>query len=936
MAPPHQIPEKKRVAPLFLALFSSLSLSLSGQVDLNRALSEGMAAYRSKDYNTAIEKLSAIVSAKPDGPGENVLYTLGFAYYFQLRHQDSADTFALYLKKHPDTANSHEVHLILGRALLQLDGKADEALGHLAKASEKPEFAEEARFLAADAYLKKGDTEKAAQTLKNAMKNKASGPSVLRASLELVDVYISDDKLDEAVEMLEKLEASAGYPDIIVTANNRFVRIGDLHLDSQSYADALEAYSSVRPRTQVIAIQLARLEQMRHLKEDFDKRIAAAAKAKQALPRGTEEKAATLAAMIENTDKVLGEIRTQEDYDATIQYRIGRCYFNMERFWPASVAFEAVADENPKSTDAPTALFGAIVSQWRLERPEAARKLCAAYLERFPKGKQFAQVAELNTTLLIQQGLNEEAIAFLRPFLEKNPEVPGRQKLLGLLANARFQAGAYDAAAADYDSLRKEFASSPEFEEYTYRRALCNFLRNDYEATTEAFDAYERDFPNGQFIPDIRYRRGIIQLALKDYDGLIKAMNSLLEDPAAEGFGGQIHTLLGDALSAKGDNEAAAGAYASAVKSANGDDNVIQYSLEQATNLLRGLRRWNELESLWKEFLKQNPKHPMALRAVSELSKLLVRANKKDEARQMLAGQVLGDIQNSRSEYVEMLISQLAGLHVPPRVVKKDAPQPDLDKIEGELVKELEVAEDNRTPVYLARVLFAKAELGRMMRDAARNERNLNAIANTANPDDLGPILLSMIGQFLLDDGQLDKAVPLFTRLRDAFPQSPFSDAAPVGLGRIALAKKEFPAALEQFDYALTRSVGGSMLKEATFGKALALKGLKKLEESKKLFEEIVSSKEWRGLEKAGSLFELGEIAAETGDKGAANAYFQRVYLSHGAYPQYAAKAYLRSAEMLKADGQSDAAQRTYRELVRNPKYADTPEVKVARAQLKE
>jgi TolA-binding protein len=39
---------------------------------------------------------------------------------------------------------------------------------------------------------------------------------------------------------------------------------------------------------------------------------------------------------------------------------------------------------------------------------------------------------------------------------------------------------------------------------------------------------------------------------------------------------------------------------------------------------------------------------------------------------------------------------------------------------------------------------------------------------------------------------------------------------------------------------------------------------------------------------------------------------------------------------MLKADGQSDAAQRTYRELVRNPKYADTPEVKVARAQLKE
>lgn len=904
--------------------------------DLNRALSEGLAAYRNKDYNTAIENLSAIVKASPNGSVENVLYTLGFAYYFQLRHQDAANTFGAYLKRFPDTANSHEVHLILGRSLLELDGKAEEALKHLAKAAEKPEFAEEARFLAADAYIKKGDTDKAAKTLKNAMAGKSSGPSVLRAALQLVDLYISEEKLSDAAEMLRQLEASPGYPDVIVTVNNRFVQIGDARLSAQAYADALEAYSSVRPRSQVIAIQMARLEQMRALRESLEKRIAAAAKAKQALPRGTEERAATLVAMIENTDKVLGELRTMEGYDATIHYRIGRCYFNMERFWPASVAFEAVANENPDSDDAPTSLFGAIVSQWRLERPAAARKLCAIYLERHPQGKQFAQVAELNATLLQQQGLNEEAIAFLAPFLEKNPNLESRQKLLTLLANSRFQAGDYNAAAGDYDSLRKEFASAPEFEEYTYRRALCDFLRNDYEATTKAFDAYEKDFPTGQFLPDIRYRRGIIQLALKEYDALIAGMRELLNDSAAQGYGGQIHTLLGDALSAKGENDAAATEYAAALKTANGDENVIQYSLEQATNLLRGARRWADLEALWKDFLNQNPKHPMAMRGVAELSKLLVRANKKDEARKMLGGQVLLEIHNTRSEYVEMLISQLAGLHVPPRSVKKDAPAPDIEKIEGELMADLDIPEDSRTPASVARVLFAKAELARMMRDTARNERNLNAIANNSSPDDLGPILLSMIGQYLLDKGELDKAVPLYTRLKAAFPESPFSDAAPVGLGRIALAKKDYEEALTQFDFALTRSVGGSMLKEATFGKALALKGLKRNQDAKKLFEEIVSSKEWRGAEKAGSLFELGEIAAEGGDKGAANSYFQRVYLSHGAYPEYAAKAYLRSADMLKADGQSDAAKDTYRLLIRNPKYAETPEAKVARSKLNE
>ena len=721
-----------------------------------------------------------------------------------------------------------------------------------------------------------------------------------------------------------------------MTVNNRFVQVGDARLEAKSYPSALEAYSSVRPQAQVMAIQVDRLEQMRGLKENFDKRIAAAAKAKQPLPRGTEEKAATLAAMIENTDKLLGELRKIEGYDATIHYRVGRCYFNMDRFWPAAVAFEAVAEENPTSNDASTALFGAIVCQWRLERPAAARKLCAVYLERYPTGDQYNQVAELNATLLQQEGLHEEAIAFLAPFIEKNPNLPSRQRLLTLLANSRFESGKYDAAAEDYDKLRKEFAAAAEFEEYTYRRALCDFLRNKYEETIKSFQEYERAFPAGDFLPDIRYRRGIIQLALKDFDNLIAGMNDLLKDPDALAYAGQIHTLLADAYSGKGDDKSAATEYAAALRTANKDKNVIEYALEQATNLLRSGRRFDELEALWTDFLAKNPGHPMTMRGVAELSKLLVRAKKKDEARKMLSGYILGEIHNTRSEYVEMLISQLAGLHVPPRSVKKDAPKPDVEKIEGELLADLDIPEDKRTAASLARVLFARSELARMMADNAGRERNLNAIAKNTPPEDLGPILLSMIGQFLLDTKEFDKAKPLFTRLRDAFPESVFSDAAPVGLGQIALEQKDYSAALQEFEFALTRSAGGSMLKEATFGKALALTGLKKNEDAKKLFEEIVTAKEWRGVEKAGSLFELGELDAVAGDKGAANARFQKVYLSFGAYKEYAAKAYLRSADMLLADGQADAATETLRLLIRNPKFSDTPEAKEASKRLKE
>lgn len=914
---------------LVAALLPFFPMAAAAQTDVIRAQTEGMNAYRERNWGVAIERLASVYNSTRSNPAPNLLYTLGFAYFFEGRFQEAADVFQVYVQRFPESPDLQEVQLILGRSLLQIDGKAEEALAHLARAATKPEFADEARFMAADAYIKKGDIERAAQTLKTAMEGRSSGTGLMRAAIQLVDLYIDAGKLDEALKLMEDLEKSPSYPDVIVVVNNRLVKIGDLHLDDSEYKAALKAYSSVRPRHQVISIQTDRLEQMKTLKADLDKRIEAATRSKQPLPRNAEEHAAILAGMIENTGQVLGELRTADSYDATIQYRIGRCYFNMERFWPAAVAFEVVADENPTSPDASTSLFGAVVSQWRLERFDAAGALASRYIEKFPEGDQLETVAELNASLLVQLGKFDEAAAFLGSYLEKHPDSPSRQKFRTLLANSRFQDGQYDQAAADYDELIKEFADSPELEDYVYRRALCDFFRNDYESTVKSFEAYEKAYPEGTFAADVRYRRGIIQLALGEHDALVASMKGLLEDPGASSLRAQIHTLLGDSYQKKGELDAAGTEYKAAVETAGGDANILLYALDQATNLLRGARRWDDLESLWKDFLAKNPDSPMALRGVSELSKLLIRADKKEEARTMLASHILKDIQNPRSEYVEMLVSQLAGMHVPPRTVKKDAPKPDVEAIEAALVEDLEVPQENRTPAYVARVLFAKSELARMMRDPDRSALNLGAIAGSASPADLGPLLLSIVGQHLFDKGDYDKAVPIYERLRDAFPDSPFSGAAPVGLGRIALAQKQYDEAIKNFDAALAVASSDESLKQATFGKGQALRMLKRRDEAKKLFEEVVAARNWRGLEKAGALYELGEIESEAGDRGAAHAYFQRVYLSHGAYPEFVKKSYQRAADMLRSVGKHDEARATLRELIR--KFPDSEEAAKAR-----
>ena len=102
-------PIRARVNRLFgrgrCLAFLCLAQPLAGQaVDLNRALAAGMEAYKAKDYQTAVDNLSAIVKASPGGPVENVVYTLGFSYYFLLRHQEAVDILEVYYRFLPATS----------------------------------------------------------------------------------------------------------------------------------------------------------------------------------------------------------------------------------------------------------------------------------------------------------------------------------------------------------------------------------------------------------------------------------------------------------------------------------------------------------------------------------------------------------------------------------------------------------------------------------------------------------------------------------------------------------------------------------------------------------------------------------------------------------------------------------------------------------------
>ena len=229
-----------------------------------------------------------------------------------------------------------------------------------------------------------------------------------------------------------------------------------------------------------------------------------------------------------------------------------------------------------------------------------------------------------------------------------------------------------------------------------------------------------------------------------------------------------------------------------------------------------------------------------------------------------------------------------------PRQSRKRPPRPiparELDTAARRIV------ETDRTPTAQARVLYAKAELAKLRRQPAEQERNLLTIAAKFKPDILPATILGQVGDALLSKGKLDQAAPYYQFLMETYPKNDNVDFAYAGLGEIAFQKKQYQKALEYFKDGTDKIAANLKLKDLTVGQGKALLALGKYDEAKKIFESSAAVREWRGETTAFCVYSLGEIEEKQGHWAEANAYYQRVYVAYQRFLPWVAKAYLGSA----------------------------------------
>ncbi len=923
---------------------------------LIQMFADAEAAFAAKDYPTAVAKIQGLLvglGTNKEAPLEMLYFNIGLGNLLGEKAPEAEAGFLDYLKRYPRGEYASRSYLGIGRACIDQDTPESKlrAIKALKTAAQDPKFRSEAGLWLGQVYTDLGKRDEALTVFKSLMGSDIRSPQQTTAAVEVIALLADTGKLEDLIMYLDRLSNQAGIRDALAWYANQVIVRGDELVGLQSYESALAIYRSVPPRNQILQIQKTALESQRKDLKTLEARVELEKNKPLGQRSSASELVGSLKPAIELAEKALAAVEEKTDLDAALLMRRGRCLFYLERHEEALVCFRALRNKYSTSSEAKAAAYAEIVIIKKLKNIPELKVLCDAYTRKYPDADNAEQVATLAGEVLVQSG-NWPAVGnFYRDLEARFPKSESLDRYTFFQGVAIFQDGNFKEAVPIFTKFIKTFPNSLLIENALYYMAMSNFLSNEYKKTLASCKEYLSQFPDGRYAGDLRYRLAFIDFNDKEVDQsnkIIKDLTTFLKQHPDDSSAGSMYCLLADTYKKKTSDKPdelakfqrlALEAYKNAIWGENLDD-VVQYALDSSTTMLSGNKDYAGIAALHGEFLQRKPTSPLALLSASQVAKMKAREGKGAEAAKMLANALKSRIADPSAEQVEFLIDELVKTLVP----RKKAAEVDVDAIDKQLIDVLNQATaGNENATSNARLYYARARLAQLLKRADRSDLYLKGIAtiNAKDPKVLSPALLAVSGDILLKLGNLDDASAMFTRLSERYKDGMFADAGPVGLGYVALARKQPEEALEIFETALTSNPGMSRFKETTLGKLQALAALGRDEEAEKLALEIAGDKVFRGEFAGKAYIMLAGIYRKQAEKAAspdakaellkkAHGTYQRVYVANQSVPEVAAEAYWQAYETALALSNTDLANETLKALAANPKLKNTARAKKA------
>ncbi|MEX1117252.1 MAG: tetratricopeptide repeat protein [Terrimicrobiaceae bacterium] len=837
---------------------------------------------------------------------ERLSYSLAYCYFSEGREAESSPLFQKYLEKFSEK-NPTRTGLALDilSASLFGQGRYEEATPLferiLARKFTTPERAREVRSTLVDCYVLPGNWKKAIPFLENAITDKSDLDFFGQCVVYLSQGYIETDRVEKVFELLPDLEQSGSVARYSVRFNLAVLQGAD-KLFQQGRVDlALPLFLIVAPKPLV--------ETWLGEQTDIAKGRREAAKA-----LASEAGAASIVAANERLRRLEDEAKLlaqTKSYDEELRHRIAQAYFHQSRTWEALWVYESIMEDFPESQygeDAAYAGFALAASLGLLER---ASDFGAQYLEQYPEGKFYDDVANQLAQIYVEMRRFPDVVEVARSILDKRPDSLFADRLLFLSGFSLFQEEKFEEAFAMFSELRTRYPQSEMVAEADYWKAMTLLFRSDYPQALESFKAVASAFPETIVGIDSKFRAAVCLYALENYGEAKAALEAFVKEHPRSPQVAEAQVLLGDIAGADGRLDDALAHYAR-VESLTLNQGQIDYAALQTARVLETQEKFPEMEAALRAYLERYGTTGMYAEAIYRIGFAQKAQNKPADLLETYRS-AIAQYGNDR---------QAIGIDLILRDYLKEFTQLNGHPPEEEARAELARARVQNLPALALRWQMA---MDRIHSDFGVGQK-VKLELKPELLDEASPATMIWIGRLAIDEGNKPLAQEAYERAIKEFPDSEWNEEALLSLARFARDEQDFETA--NIHYARLRELFPSSESAALAmeEQAQMLITEKKYREAIALLELILEVKEWRGEIWARTLFQIGKAKLGMGETAEAFAYFQRVYVLYAGYKEWAAKAYLESANCLKILGKSPERVATLREFVSKDAFKGLPE----------
>jgi tetratricopeptide (TPR) repeat protein len=190
------------------------------------------------------------------------------------------------------------------------------------------------------------------------------------------------------------------------------------------------------------------------------------------------------------------------------------------------------------------------------------------------------------------------------------------------------------------------------------------------------------------------------------------------------------------------------------------------------------------------------------------------------------------------------------------------------------------------------------------------------------------------MGNAFIRNGEGERGQPILDLLLKEFPKSQFADVAYARKAEVLLQENKPEEALAAAETAIQKTGDTTLMMEAIFVKAQALKATGKYAEAIEEFNNVLASRTSPKQLKPRAMLEAAACHEAMNEPAKAIPYYQRIYVMYAAYKDEMAQAYLRSGAAFEKLNDNQAAINTYNEMLKVEALAGRPELEEARKML--